>query len=124
MPAPEAMRAAVDEYVAAFAAGDAERVVALFAPDAVVEDPVGQSRLEGHDAIRAFYAGSMQTGAKLELQGPVRCAAETCAFAFGVYLDMAGRESRIDVIDVFRFGSDGKVVEMRAYWGPTDMHAL
>ena len=116
MPDPAKMAAAVHEYVAAFAAHSADRVVALYAEDAVVE--------EGLAAIRAFYEGSIDTGATLELTGPVRVAHDIAAFAFSVHLEWQGAKQRIDVIDTFRFNDDNKVVEMRAYWGPTNMHAL
>ena len=28
---------------------------------------------------------------------------------------------RVDVIDLFQFGADGKVVSMKAFFGPTNM---
>ena len=65
MATPEQMLAAVHAYVAAFDAGDPEMAVAIFAEDAVVEDPVGSPLKRGHDEIRAFYVASMATGAKL-----------------------------------------------------------
>ena len=43
MPDPVKMEAAVHEYVAAFDAGSPERVAALFAAGATVEDPIGRS---------------------------------------------------------------------------------
>ena len=55
MATPEQMTAAVHGYVAAFDKGDPEAVVALFAPDATVEDPVGTEAKIGHAAIREFY---------------------------------------------------------------------
>ena len=70
MTSPEQMVRAVQTYVEAFDKADPEMVVGLFAPDATVEDPVGTPPHVGHDAIRAFYAASMQTGAKLHLEGP------------------------------------------------------
>jgi steroid delta-isomerase len=124
MPDPAKMEAAVHEYVAAFAAHSADRVVALYADNAVVEDPIGTPRHEGLAAIRAFYEGSIATGATLELTGPVRVVQDIAAFAFSVHLEWQGAKQRIDVIDTFRFNDDNKVVEMRAYWGPTNMHAL
>lgn len=123
MPSHEHMVSVVERYVEAFANGDPEAVVALFAEDATVEDPIGSPAHRGHDAIRAFYTASMATGAKLKLEGPVRTAADHAAFAFSVTLNYGG-EKRVDVIDTFRFGADGKVVEMRAYFGPANMHGF
>lgn len=123
MPTPDHMTAAVHAYIAAFDSCDPEAVVALFAEDATVEDPVGTPAKRGHDEIRAFYTSSMQTGAKLHLQGPVRVGADYAAFAFQVRLLWEGKISTVDVIDIFRFNADGKVARMEAYFGPTNFGA-
>ena len=123
MPSHEEMVRAVERYVDAFEKGDPEGVVALFAADATVEDPVGSPAHRGLEAICAFYTGSMATGAKLKLDGPVRTTAEYAAFAFSVILDFGGRK-QVDVIDVFRFDEAGKVTEMRAFFGPANMQGF
>lgn len=124
MPDPAKMEAAVHAYVAAFEAGSADQVAALYAADATVEDPIGSPIHNGRDAIRAFYAQSMQTGAKLKLEGPVRVAGDYAVFPFSVNLNHDGKAMRIDVIDTFRFNDANEVTEMRAYWGPTNMHGF
>jgi steroid delta-isomerase len=124
MPDPAQMKAAVHAYVAAFDAGNADQAAALFAPDATVEDPVGSPPYKGQAAIRAFYAASMQTGAKLTLQGPVRVAADYAAFAFSVDLAWEGQQQRIDVIDTFHFNDANEVTAMRAFWGASNMHGF
>jgi steroid Delta-isomerase len=121
MPTPEQMEAAVNAYVEAFAKGDPELAVALFAEDAVIEDPVGSPLKVGHEAIRAFYVGSMATGAKLVLDGPIRLAIDHAAFAFHVPLHFDGKDMEIHVIDTFAFNAEGKVREMRAFFGPGNM---
>ena len=123
MLTPEQMTAAVHAYVAAFDVGDPEMAVAIFAEDAVVEDPIGSPQRIGTDAIRQFYTESMATGAKLHLSGPVRVAAAHAAFAMQVRLHWDGTDMAIDVIDTFAFNEDGKVTEMKAYFGPTNMTA-
>lgn len=122
MPTPEQMEAAVHTYVAAFAAGDAEMAAGIFADNAVVEDPIGSEPKHGMAAIREFYVQSMATGATLHLQGPVRVAAAHAAFAMQVRLHWDGKDMAIDVIDTFAFDADGKVKEMKAYFGPGNMH--
>ena len=124
MPDPAKMEAAVHGYVAAFAAGSADQVAALFAADATVEDPVGAPPHRGREAIRAFYEQSMATGAKLTLEGPIRVVGDYAVFPFAVHLDFQGGPKRIDVIDTFRFNEANEVVEMRAFWGPTNMHGF
>jgi steroid Delta-isomerase len=123
MATPEQMEAAVHAYVAAFEAGDPELAVAIFAEDAVIEDPVGTPPKVGHEAIREFYVGSMATGARLVLDGPIRLASDHAAFAFHVDLRFNGQDMAIHVIDTFAFDADGKVKEMRAFFGPGNMIA-
>ena len=123
MPTPEQMEAAVQAYVEAFAKGDPELAVAIFADDASVEDPIGSSPHVGKEAIRAFYTSSMATGATLHLAGPVRVAAAHAAFAMQVRLHWDGKDMAIDVIDTFAFDDAGKVTAMKAYFGPGNMHA-
>lgn len=122
MPTPEQMEAAVHAYVEAFAKGDPDLAVAIFAKDGVVEDPIGTPPRIGHAAIREFYVASMATGAKLMLDGPVRVAAGHAAFAFHVPLHFDGKDMEIHVIDTFAFDTDGKVKEMKAYFGPGNMN--
>lgn len=121
MPAPEIMTAAVHAYVAGFEAGDADALAALFADDATVEDPVGTTPRRGREEIRAFYAQSVATGAKLELLGDPRCAGDFIAFPFAVKLEWQGRRQVIEVIDTFRINEAGKITEMRAFFGPANM---
>lgn len=121
MPDPVKMEAAVHAYVAAFEAGSADDVAAIYALDATVEDPIGAPLHNGREAIRGFYAASMATGAKLSLEGPVRIAGDFAVFAFSVHLNFDGGPKCIDVIDTFRFNEANEVVEMRAFWGPTNM---
>ena len=124
MPTAEQMVAAVEGYVAAFEQGDPDAVATLYAEDCTVEDPVGSPIHNGRAAVRAFYAESMKTGAKLKLEGPVRVVGDYAVFPFSVNLNYGGGPKRIDVIDTFRFDADGKVAEMRAFWGPTNMHGF
>jgi ketosteroid isomerase-like protein len=87
------MEAAVHAYVAAFEAGSADQVAALYAQDATVEDPIGSPIHKGREAVRAFYAESMKTGAKLKLEGPVRIAGDYAVFPFSVNLNYDGGPS-------------------------------
>jgi steroid Delta-isomerase len=124
MPTPEHMTAAIHAYVEAFDKGDPEIAVALFADDATVEDPIGTPLKSGIAAIREFYVGSMQTGAKLALQEPIRIGGDYAAFAFQVQLNLNGNDLAVDVIDTFKFNEAGKVIEMRAFFGPTNMRGF
>ena len=121
MPSNEQMIAVVHAYVDGFAKGDPVALAALFAENATVEDPVGTPQKRSMAEISEFYAGSMATGAKLELLGDPRCAGDYVAFPFAVKLEFGGQKTVIEVIDTFRVDDKGKIAEMRAFWGPGNM---
>lgn len=123
MPSHEQMVRTVEQYVQAFDRGDAGMASDLYAEDATVEDPIGTPIHRGRDAIHAFYSTAMQARAKLRLDGPVRTGGNYAAFAFSVVVDFDGPKE-IEVIDTFKFDADGKVTEMRAFWGAANMHAV
>ena len=110
--------ATVQAYADGFAQSHPAMLADLFAEDATVEDPVGTPIKRGKAEIQEFYTYATATGAKLELRGDPRCAGDSVAFAFAVKLEHEGQRSVIEVIDTFRFDDAGKVVEMRAFWGP------
>ena len=112
------MSGAVEIYLAAINAGDPQAVLALFSPDATVEDPVGHGPVSGDD-LAPFYERAARMGLVAQQTGPVRVAAQEAAVPFTITI--AGAHTRIDVIDVFRFGDDGKITSLRAYWGPTNV---
>jgi steroid delta-isomerase len=111
--------AAVHKYVEAFANSDMNLIDEIYADDAVIEDPVGTDPLVGIEAVRGFYEKAFGMGATLELTGAPRCAGDSVAFPFQV---RAG-DMRIEIIDVFEFDEQGKVCNMRAYWGPDNTRA-
>ncbi|MFK7840749.1 MAG: nuclear transport factor 2 family protein [Sphingorhabdus sp.] len=109
---------AVETYIGSFSTADVEAIVGLYADDATVEDPVGTPIKEGIDAIRDFYTGAVANGAQLELMGAPRCAGDCVAFPFAANVNMGDKKAHVEIIDTFRFNDDGKVIEMRAFWGP------
>lgn len=117
------MAAAVHTYVESYNTSDLDGILSIFAEEATVEDPVGTPLKRGHAELREFFNQGVAMGAKLALDGPVRAASGHAAFPFHVTLEWEGKKQRIDVIDVFRFDHDGKVVEMRAFFGPENMKA-
>lgn len=114
---------AVNAYVAGFERKDGEAIAALYAQECTVEDPVGSPPKRGLEEVRAFYIKAMESDAKLTLHGPVRTAGCYAAFSFSVHLFKDGPK-RIDVIDTFKFDEDGRIVAMRAFWGPPNFHSL
>ena len=120
MPSQEHMKAVLQAYVDGFNAGDPAAVIALFADDATIEDPVGKPPITGREAITEFYTGSVASGVRLSLDTPVRGShGNAAAMAFTVELP----NMRIRVIDVMTFDEDGLISEMRAHWGPADIES-
>jgi len=116
MPSADHIRAVFARYVDAVSRGDVEAVVALYAPDARVEDPVGSSPHVGAAAIRAFYAGSAGT-VSLELEGHVRVAGREGAAAM-IARTRGATPMIVETLDAMAFDDDGRITSMRAYWGP------
>lgn len=123
MRTPDLMQAAVQSYLRALNAADLESIAALFADDAVVEDPVGSLPKRGIAEIRAFYAGSLSLKLQAELDGQIRAVANAAAFAFRVSFEIDGQRTVIRPIDVFRFNDAGRIVQMSAFFGPANTEA-
>lgn len=104
-------------YLRALESGDVEAIVSLYAEDATVEDPVGSTPVVGHDAIRAFFAKAQDMFPRTKLDGAVRVAGRECAFAFAVTVTYQGQRITIHPIDTFRFDEQGRITQMRAYFG-------
>ena len=117
MPTPEHMQAAVRAYIAALNAGDIDAIVALYAEDATVEDPVGSTPQRGLAQIRTFYSASLSMALQVVLDGEIRAVANEAAFAFSVSLVMDGKRITIRPIDVMRFDAQGRITAMRAFFG-------
>jgi steroid Delta-isomerase len=116
------MKAVLIEYIEAFNAADAQRIVALFADDAIVEDPYGSRPLRGRAAVADFYAMATATGARLEIVAPPRGSHGNAAtISFVVHATFQGGPMRFDVTDVMTFNAAGKIERMQAFWGPDDM---
>jgi steroid delta-isomerase len=118
MPSQETMKAAMQAYIDAFNSGSAAAIVALYAQDATVEDPVGSPAKRGHAEIGAFYTHSIATGAKLSLDAPIRGShGNSAAMAFSAKIGPV----TVRVIDIMTFDEAGKFTSMKAYFGPGDI---
>lgn len=119
---PEQIRSTADSYVSALIAGDLDAVMALYAENATVEDPVGGGTVhEGAEAIRAFYA----TVTALKIDASVleaRVCGNDLLFNFEITTHFdAENKATINVWDLMTHNDEGKVVSMRAYWTPENM---
>lgn len=109
--------AIVERYIAAYNSRDTATILSLYAPRATMEDPIGLPAAVGHKAIGGLYQMGFDMDVTIAHDGAVRCAGNSVAFP----LVASSPSSKLHVIDVFDFGRDGKIVQMRAYWGPDNL---
>jgi steroid delta-isomerase len=116
----EQAEATVRQYLALVADGTAEQIAALYAEDAVLEDPVGSEPLRGRAAIQAFYAAIEPLQVTTSLTTIRTCGGEA-AFAFHIETDTGAGVAILDPLEAMVFGEDGLITSMRAWWGAQDM---
>ena len=127
MPSHEAIHTTVEQYLDRFSAGDRAGWLALWAPDATMEDPVGSPLKTTPEEIGGFFDESraMADALRLVATGPVLVAAGEAAFPMQARPTIGGTEFVVDIIDTMAFadGPDGTALiqRMRAYWDPATM---
>jgi len=117
MPDPDAIRATIDAYLAAFTAGDRATWLALFADDATMEDPVGSPIKHGREEIGAFYDQGHASADSVELRpvGPAIVIGDQASFAFEVRPVLGGTALVMPAIDVMTFDDDARITSQRAF---------
>src|SRR5690625_2259365 len=117
------MKAALQKYLDGFNQGDAEAIISLFADNARIEDPVGGGQIvEGKEEIADFYRQGVKLVKKLELDTPIRGShGKSAAMAFTIHMEMDGKIVLIQAIDVMTFDESGKIIDMKAYHGPSNV---
>lgn len=118
-------RTASMRSIAAVMAGDREAWIDCFAPDALIEDPVGPSVLDesgeghrGHDAIRSFWDTSISSMQSIEfLVERSHAGGDRCANV-GRIRNVLGDGSTVVVTGVFVYRVDdaGLVTHLQAFW--------
>ncbi|MQA83916.1 MAG: nuclear transport factor 2 family protein [Streptosporangiales bacterium] len=118
-------RAASQRSMEAVARKAKDEWLALFAPDAVVEDPVGPSPLDpegaghhGSDGIAAFWEATVAGVERFEFVIKDSFAAGDEVANVGTITAFLPGNMRIDTEGVFiyRVDSTGLIWSMRAYW--------
>ena len=123
MPAADAIRATIDQYVARFSAGDRDAWLELFADDATVEDPVGSPVRKGRSEIGEFFDFSHSLADSIELRphGIVNVCGDEAAWVFQIRATVAGAVYAVTAVDAMTFDDDAKIASMRAYWDAASM---
>ena len=117
MPTPEQVRATVDAYVDAYARNDKAAFLALWAPDGVLEDPVGTPSHQGTEALGAFWDGARELADRIELVPvAVIITGAEAAMVFEIHAHMGDGGLLMQAVDVMRVDDDGRLLGVRAYW--------
>ncbi|QYN21747.1 nuclear transport factor 2 family protein [Amycolatopsis sp. DSM 110486] len=107
------------------AAGDKDGWLALFAPDAVVEDPVGPSMFDeqgkghhGREGIGAFWDLTIAHVERFEfvIRDSFATGAECANIGTITTYLPGGYRVDTDGVFVYRVGEDGLITSMRAFW--------
>jgi ketosteroid isomerase-like protein len=118
-------RLASQRSIAAVQAKDKAAWLALFAEDAVVQDPVGTSFLDetgdghrGHEAIGAFFDSNIAPVERIRFDLKDSFAAgDEVANVATIHMTLpGGATSRCEGVFVYRVRDDGKLVSLRAFW--------
>lgn len=108
----------VSTYLARHGANDLEGVLALFADDGWLEDPVGSSIQKGREAIRSFYRETHARNGPLvfERVGAVLIGGDEIAFHVNARLARERGARGMDVIYVVRVDGAGRICALRAWY--------
>lgn len=118
------MKAALQAYIDGLNRGDAEAVIALFAEDAVIEDPVGSPPKRGQE-IRDWFHQAVAMKARLTLATPIRGShGNAAAMAFTVATESEGKRVAIRSLDVCTFDAADRITRLEGYWGPDDVASI
>jgi steroid delta-isomerase len=94
--------------------------LALFAPDALVEDPVGGKPHRGIDAITEFYDSTISTVESFdyEIERSYLCGTEA-AFVIRFAIVAAGVQLDMDVVNIYTAGDGDRLQSLRSFWDGT-----
>ena len=112
---PEHVRQLYERYPDLVTKGDVDAIVALYADDATIEDPIGSPLRRGRDGVRAFYEASAGT-ITMKRTGPVRVAGSEAACPLVVLMGEPGSQRALDIISTMVFDDEGRITAMRAFW--------
>ncbi len=122
-------RAASKASMAAVEAGDRDAWLALFSPEAVIEDPIGVSVLDptgqghrGSDAIAAFWDTTIASATiRFEIRESYAAGDEVANVGTITTTFPHGDAVAVDGVFTYRVGDDGLIRALRAYWSEDSM---
>lgn len=117
-PSPEQMEAVLEEVFAGLAAFDVQRVVNHFAPDAVVEDPVGTPPIQGASAIAAYLGTFPTLFNQIKIYSlDIKTGGQEAAVKWRLrFTTKTGNVFFLDGIGHFRFNDEGKIQHEKEFF--------
>jgi steroid Delta-isomerase len=117
---PAQVRAVIESYVRAWATGDKQLLLSLFAEDAVWTDPVGTPPFVGHTGVAAFWDFAHQDASRQllpKVNRIVACANEGILdFTMQVRVPQLNQGLDLRVVDRFVINERGRIQTAQAYW--------
>ncbi|MGE0129915.1 MAG: nuclear transport factor 2 family protein [Blastocatellales bacterium] len=115
---PAQIEAGVEEYFASIGSLDVQRYVNNFAPDGVLEDPVGTPPIQGTQAIAAYFGAIIApfSDIKPRIQEIVVSGQEAAVNWKLKLKTTTGKVIFIDGMGTFKFNQDGKLQSVREFW--------
>ncbi len=112
------IEAAVEEYFASIGSLDVQRFVNNFAPDGVLEDPVGTPPIQGTQAIAAYFGAIIAPFSEIKpYVQEVVVSGQEAAVNWKLRLKTTtGKVIIIDGMGVFKFNQQGKLQSVREFW--------
>lgn len=119
MPTADDIRGVIDAYRAAAAATDVDAYLALFADDAVMQDPVPSPPLEGAAAIREFMTNAFSLVETVDIapEDVIVCGDEAVMVST-MRSVMPTATMQLHLVHHWTFGADGRITRMRVFWDP------
>ncbi|NMM83946.1 isomerase [Rhodococcus sp. SRB_17] len=115
MPNRSEIVSAVEDYVNHLGNHDVDKLVALFADEALQHEPLGVKTYSGIDEIRAFDTANAQVDFTVSLLGPITVTGKYAAMQLRV--QRAGMAD-FATTDLFEFDENCKIVSLSVVLDP------
>lgn len=106
--------AAVENYLAKLGAGDLEGIMAAYAAEPTVHDPIGSEPKVGREAVEAFYASILPFTPKTTVLGPITVTGRHAGFQFRMDLTIGDKAVVVYATELFALDEDFLITEMTA----------
>jgi steroid Delta-isomerase len=115
---PEQIEAVIEEAFTKLVAFDAQGVVAYFAADAVLEDPVGTAPIQGTQALTAYLQTFPTLFRQMKLHSlDITVCGQEAAVKWRIrFKTQTGNVFFLDGIGIFKFNQEGKIQSEREFF--------